>query len=301
MIVQYIINCIYTKMADMEQELEGLGDRMKAYEHDEKVPTYKPFIVRLDGKNFSKFTKGLKKPFDFNFTTAMINTLNDLVLFSHAVTGFCCSDEISLVFPTVSTKEEYDAEMNKSVHFYNGRKTKTCTVLASKCSVLFNGHMKDAISKHESDYTEQFKEKVNKMQAIFDARIIEFPEDKQQDIVNNLLWRSVYDCHRNCVSTYARHCLGQKKVMNKNCTQMIKMMKEEGVDWLKVPLHFKFGVYAKKELRDMEINIKGEVKKFQRGVIVNKCFKIKYSDEMLKLVLSKYWFDDASFEMKLFN
>ena len=51
----------------------------------------------------------------------------------------------------------------------------------------------------------------------------------------------------------------------------------------------------------MEINIKGEVKKFQRGVIVNKCFKIKYSDEMLKLVLSKYWFDDASFEMKLFN
>jgi len=46
-----------------ENELLSLGDRMKSYENDIKIPSYLPFIVRFDGKCFSKFTKGLKKTF----------------------------------------------------------------------------------------------------------------------------------------------------------------------------------------------------------------------------------------------
>jgi len=50
---------------------KDLGDRMKEYESSVKIniESDNPFLVRLDGKNFSKFTKGFKKPFDSNFKT----------------------------------------------------------------------------------------------------------------------------------------------------------------------------------------------------------------------------------------
>ena len=45
-----------------------LGERMKLYENESlntpKILSYKPFIVRLDGRSFSNFTAGLRKPFD---------------------------------------------------------------------------------------------------------------------------------------------------------------------------------------------------------------------------------------------
>ena len=46
--------------------MESLGDRMKDYEKQQLqfIPPDWPFIVRLDGNSFSKFTKQLKKPFD---------------------------------------------------------------------------------------------------------------------------------------------------------------------------------------------------------------------------------------------
>ena len=46
---------------------------MKLYENESlsviKIDSFQPFIVRLDGKNFSKFTSGLYKPFDSIHTT----------------------------------------------------------------------------------------------------------------------------------------------------------------------------------------------------------------------------------------
>jgi len=55
--------------------MSKLGERMKEYKHElnPKVLPYLPFIIRLDGHKFSKFTRGLKCPFDDNFSQAMIN------------------------------------------------------------------------------------------------------------------------------------------------------------------------------------------------------------------------------------
>ena len=81
-------------------QTQTLDDRMKAYERELnfKIPPYKPFIARLDGRSFSKFTKGLKSPFDNNFVTAMVDTMNDLVLEFNAHSGYTHSDEITLIF-----------------------------------------------------------------------------------------------------------------------------------------------------------------------------------------------------------
>ena len=45
---------------------DSLGDRMKMYESVPKTYLMKrtPVIIRLDGKAFHTFTRGLNKPFD---------------------------------------------------------------------------------------------------------------------------------------------------------------------------------------------------------------------------------------------
>jgi len=258
----------------------SLGTRMKSYERDEKVPANEPFIMRLDGKNFSSFTKGFQKPFDKRMTDAMIATMNNLINFTHCVTGFCCSDEITLVFPA--------NDINKN-HLYDGRKTKLNTIVSSKCSVCFNKNIRkqftDLAENEKMNYTSEFLQKIEESECVFDSRIITFPDGMDYEIVNNILWRSVYDCHRNAVSTYARHIIGHKNTMNKTGEEMIKIMKNTGVDWEDVPYYFKYGVYGKKVLVD---NVEDGVV-FTRSKIKNKLMKIKFTDKVFEMIMSKYW------------
>ena len=107
----------------------SLGTRMKLYEQNEIIPPYQSFIIRSDGKGFSKYTSMLQKPFDNNFQTAIVHTANELLNFFNARSVFCCSDEISLVFSSVCSREEYEKliasnEKNLPVHIYSGRRSK---------------------------------------------------------------------------------------------------------------------------------------------------------------------------------
>ena len=282
---------------DDETKYAGLGDRMKSYEIDERVPPYKPYVCRLDGKNFSKFTKGLKKPFDPMFTRAMVRTMNDIVVKFNAATGFCCSDEITLIFSRCCTKDEFDAEedKNKYTHFYGGRKTKINTILASFCSVRFNSNMYTELlsSDSQDDYSESFVGKVATMGAIFDSRLLEFPLDKDVEVINHLIWRSVYDCHRNTVSTYGRQYL--KDTHKKDCKQMIQEMEEKGVSWNTVPMMFRYGIYAKKSLVKLSSEVNGSVVEYQRTKLKNYCFKVDSNEKMLEFALSKYMVSDIGF------
>ena len=212
-----------------------LGTRMKLYEHDEYILPYMSYMIRLDGKNFSKFTQGFHSPFDKHFTDAMVYAMNDLVEFTHASTGFCCSDEITLVFPPLCTKEEYDSDNKYKCHLYGGRTMKLNTILSSRCSVVFNNIIKKIfLNLPPNDifsYSPQFLNKIKECICLFDARTIYIPYEKEYECINNLLWRSVYDCHRNSVSTYARHYLGKTKCNKKNSMEMIDMFRETGIIW----------------------------------------------------------------------
>ena len=73
--------------------------------------------------SFSKFTAPFRKPFDKVFVDAMVLTANDLVLNHGAQTGYCHSDQISLLFAPVCTKEEYENKTNNSVRAFNGTHT----------------------------------------------------------------------------------------------------------------------------------------------------------------------------------
>lgn len=271
-----------------DMPIVSIGDRIKLYEktYELKIPPYQAFIVRLDGKNFSKFTNGFKRPFDQLFTSTMINTTNDLVKKFNPTTGYTHSDEISLIFPPVCTKEEYDNKENKSTHLFNGRVMKLCSILAGYCSSRFNWYVTYYIDSNKQYYTNQFKNKIMSCEACFDARIIDIPYTKEYEIVNHMIWRSVQDCYRNCIQGYAHHHLNKKDTYKKHCGEMIEMLKQEGFDFEKVPNYLKHGVYCKKELYEKQCLIPNN-ETVIRQRIKNFTFKICNNDKMLPFLFSK--------------
>ena len=190
----------------------ALGDRMKEYEHknENRIKAYEPFLIRLDGNNFSKFTKGFKQPFDDNFVFSMIQTMNDLLTKFNARTGYTHSDEITLIFDKICTKDEYD-EDKSLVHNYNGRIEKILTLVSGYCSVRFNYYIKLYVNADNKSYKTQFLDKINSDIVFFDARII-MPHG---EFVNHMIWRSVCDCYRNCVACFARKYFSAKKLHKK--------------------------------------------------------------------------------------
>ena len=269
-----------------------LGDRMKKLEakYEMRILPTVPFILRLDGKNFSTFTRGFKRPFDYNFVIAMVKTMNDLLVKYNATTGYTHSDEISLIFPAACTKEEYDVDPEKVKHMYDGRVIKICTVVAGYCSTRFSYHIANIIGEVKGEYKDKFVDKIFNCETCFDCRILSF-DDNMDDIVNHMIWRSRRDCYRNCVSTYAQHHFNSKQIHGCNGNVMIKMLKEKDICWeTDVPSFLKYGIYAKKNLFEKEcVNVKtGEKVLAIRTGVNNFNFEIYYDVNILEILLAKY-------------
>lgn len=278
-----------------EQVKMNLGDRMKHYESviDSKL-SIKPtesFIVRLDGRSFSKFTRKFVKPFDVVFVKAMGFTMRDLVSKFDAQTGYTHSDEITLIFDA-KCDEACALELAQSgiptpSHLFNGRIQKILSLTSSYCSVRFNHHLNKLMELVKSNYPVEFVNLIESCEQMFDGRIMVFESTNKHEILNHQIWRSIHDCERNAISTYAYTYFGSRKIVSKSCLEMIQMLKEEkGLNWdTDVPMFVKHGIYCKKNLVPKEIN--GH--KCLRTEYVFKQFKINFSLQNLNMLLSKYW------------
>ncbi len=74
---------------------DALGDRMKMYEMAEagrRLLPLVPIVARIDGRAFHSFTRGMRRPFDPDFSAAMIDTTLRLVEATHACIG-CTQSE----------------------------------------------------------------------------------------------------------------------------------------------------------------------------------------------------------------
>ena len=81
--------------------MDELGDRMKLYEQAEagrRVTPLLPICIRLDGRGFSQWTRGLARPFDARLSDLMVETTRKLVEETGALVGFTQSDEIDAAF-----------------------------------------------------------------------------------------------------------------------------------------------------------------------------------------------------------
>lgn len=213
---------------------DEFGDRMKSYESaytEQKIKPDSILCVRIDGKRFSKFTKGFVKPFDEALTKAMVETTKQLVKETSANVGFTQSDEITLIYTIGEKADEY---------IFGGKTSKINSVFASMATANFNHfiHRYAPITMAGKGY------------AYFDCRSWAVPTALEAS--NVLLWR-VQDARKNSVSSLFRWTAGAKQMMHKDQAQMKEyLLQHHQIDWNNLPNKWKYGSYVKQMPYEIE-------------------------------------------------
>lgn len=205
----------------MENNYE-IGDRLKMieqYEAGRKADSLKPLMIRLDGKAFHTFTKGLKRPFDTRLSNLMIDTTAYLINQTHALCGYTQSDEITLYY---SNKENQE-------FMFNGKYQKICSILAGMASAYFSKELSFRIpEKHDS-------------LGIFDCRV--WNVDNFDLVYENFKWRQS-DAIKNSISMAAQALYKHKELQGLNSNQMKQLLRNINKPWEDEPDFFKYGTFV---------------------------------------------------------
>ena len=184
---------------------------MKGYESTEAqraLPPDRPVLIRIDGRRFSRFTKGFRKPFDPDLSGAMRETCRLLVDETGARAGYVQSDEISLVLERRHAEDALP---------FSGRSQK----IASTCASLATGLFIRALHRSHPDQT--FGSVPS-----FDARAWSVPD--RTEAANAILWR-VQDARKNGISAACRSVARPSEMQGLSGPEMIDLMRERGVSF----------------------------------------------------------------------
>lgn len=201
---------------------DSLGDRMKLYEGREaqrRALPRLPVMVRVDGKGFSRWTRGLVYPFDERLELCRQHTMRRLIQETSAIIGFHQSDELSLVLH----------QAGPLAHIYaDGRYQKIVSHTASIATVAW----REAVDKYIPEKAQT--------PAYFDSRVWEVPS--MEEAANTLMWRE-WDATKNSVSMLARSVFSHKELQGKNSVEMQEMLVARGIDWSTYPAWATRGTY----------------------------------------------------------
>lgn len=200
-------------------EHSDLGTRMKHYEQltNKSLMPLLPVCIRLDGKAFHNFTKGLRRPYDERLIALMVETTKWLMEQTSAIVGYTQSDEISLIWLGAN----YKTQMN-----FGGRIQKLTSILAALCSVRFNKMLPSFIEEKRNE------------SPVFDCRVWNVPT--LEEAVNVLIWRQ-QDATRNSITMAAQSQYSHNQLMNKSSNQMQDMLFAKSINWNDYPESFKRG------------------------------------------------------------
>jgi tRNA(His) 5'-end guanylyltransferase len=167
-----------------------------------------PLVIRLDGRAFHTYTKGLDRPFDRGMSDLMDLTTQHLVQESNACLGYTQSDEITLIL---------HAEEHHSQIYLDGKIDKLNSLLASSASVYFN---------HQAS---QFIPSKSGTHAQFDCRCFSVPNKKEA--INALIWRE-QDATRNSIQMLGQANFPHAVLQGMSCNEIQDMLHEEkGINW----------------------------------------------------------------------
>lgn len=239
---------------------DELGDRIKS-QYEDRTRYYLPrrtyTIIRLDGKAFHTYTRGLNKPFDKELYEDMDNAIVAMMTEIQGVRfAYTQSDEISLLLT--------DFALPTSSAWFDGNLQKMVSVSASIITAEFNKRrwIRNAFyfSRTEGCMTwpkpndGDDKEKhlpfvptqaMVEKTAYFDGRAFTIPD--RIEVMNYFIHRN-QDCARNSVSMVAQHSFSHKKLQGKSTSQMQEMlMTEADVNWSYYPDDLKNGRLIVKE------------------------------------------------------
>lgn len=209
---------------------DSLGDRMKAYEGISRVhlTSKLPVIIRLDGKAFHTYTKGLKRPYSMD----LMGVMDDLTKFlcnqiQNVKMAYTQSDEISLLlvdYGDIKTSAWFDGNLQKMVSIAAG--------LASSFLSLQSSRL----------FPEQ-------RLATFDARAFILP---QPEVQNYMVWRQ-QDWNRNSLAMLAQSLYSHKELQGKGRVDQHELCFQKGHNWADLPSHIKDGRVVIKRQVEREI------------------------------------------------
>lgn len=207
--------------------MSTLGDRMKTYEGFEaqrKLMPLLPVVARIDGRRFSRFTRGMDRPFDSNFSRCMVETTKALMIETNACMAYTQSDEITLAWNSTSSKEQI---------WFNGRVSKMTSQLAAQATLIFYTLVLENLPKY-----------ANRMPT-FDARVWSVPN--RTEGANAFLWREM-DATKNSIGMAASAYFSHKQLMFKTDTQKLDLLFEMDINWNEYPSSFKRGTFIQKSV-----------------------------------------------------
>ena len=190
----------------------GLGDRMKeCYENRTRysLPRRSYTIIRVDGKAFHTWTKGLTRPFDNGFVEDMNTTAKYLCKnIMGAKLAYVQSDEISVIIT--------DFEEKTTEAWFDYNLQKMASVSASMATRAFNEARLKRLGVDEMKWAE------------FDSRIFQIAQ--RAEVINYLIWRQ-NDAVRNSISSVAQSLYSHRELMKKNCSDMQELIFQKGINW----------------------------------------------------------------------
>jgi tRNA(His) guanylyltransferase len=190
--------------------LDDLGRRMKR-DYEDALRLYLPrrayVVVRVDGRAFHAFTRGMERPY--------CRPLADALDCAAAV---LCSEMIGCQF-AFGQSDEYSFLLNDGVWF-DGNMQKIASVAASVFTAAF-------ARAFPSD-----------RDATFDARVLLIPQ--RSEVAQYFVWRQL-DASSNSLNMLASAHYSHKELLGKSTAEKHDLLHAKGLNWAKEPADFKRG------------------------------------------------------------
>lgn len=205
---------------------DNLSERMKDF-YENRTKTFLPrrtyTLIRLDGKAFHTYTRGLEKPFDDKLINDMDETAKYLCKnIQGAKFAFVQSDEISILLT--------DFDKLQTSAWLNGNVQKITSISASLATAKFN------------------ELRPNKI-ALFDSRV--FTISSNVEIENYFISRQ-QDTVRNSISSVAQSLYSNTELYKVNVDEMQELCFKKGVNWNEFDPKKKRGRIIVKEYYDKD-------------------------------------------------
>lgn len=177
-------------------------------------------IIRLDGKAFHTYTRGLQKPFcpqlNHDMDKAAFATFSQI---QGAEFAYVQSDEVSILLT--------DFNLPTTSAWFDGNLQKICSVAASIMTAEFN-YLRWLRTEDPSTFK----------LAHFDARVFTIPDP--WEVYNYFVWRNK-DAIRNSMSALAQAHFSHKELQGKSHTQKFNMLLDKDIDWSTAEGGFRYG------------------------------------------------------------
>jgi tRNA(His) guanylyltransferase len=212
---------------------DQLGDRIKEFYENRfrtKLPRRAYTIIRVDGKAFHTYTKGLNRPFD----EGLIEDMNLTAAFlckniMGAKLAYVQSDEISILitdFDTQDTQAWFDYNIQKMVSIAASLATSEFNRL--RLIRVYQEIDVDPIEFGQTAYDMSIGKLFDLKQAQFDARVFQIPS--RIEVENYFIWRQ-QDAVRNSISSVAQSLYSHKELNGVKTNEMQEMIFQKGINW----------------------------------------------------------------------